>query len=262
MKVNVILALTEQGFSVFKAMIADYTVFFRSKQGAFKGFRKTYAPRPDTTDEPSLRGFQKIETTVEEKLKWFEKSVVNYIDNKLSIEATNANGACAPLVIEGKTVATLSTLELMSLKSLLENKELMGMYSIIPVRSDSEIWDKTSEEVYADRDVYEQAIMEGKRKTTIKEQYILNDPNVGLLKDSSSYKPQLASKDTTVELGDWTTQMFSGEWTHTKRANLLARKNIMYLAVIEALKKANEVEAVASSLKASTIFDYLHNGNI
>ena len=134
------------------------------------------------------------------------------------------------------------------------------MYSNIPVRSDSEIWNKSDEEAYVDRDVYEQPLMSGIKKSITKEQYILSDPNIEKLRDGKSYQPIVATRDTPIELGDWTSQMFSGEWTHTKRANLLKRKNTLYLSVIEALKTANDVEAANSEIKAASILRYLHSG--
>ena len=136
----------------------------------------------------------------------------------------------------------------------------MQMYSNIPVRSDAEIWTKSTEEGYTDRDVYEQPLMSGVKKSITKEQYILEDPNLSKMKSTDSYKPVIATKDTPLELGDWTSQLFSGEWTHNKRANLLRRKNVLYLAVIEALKKANEVEVVKSTITAESIFNFLHKG--
>lgn len=261
MKTNVLLALLEQGNSVFKALISDYIGFFKRDQGSFRGVRKTYAARPDTMDEPSMRGAVSVVTTVEEKLQWFKDNASDYLNQKLSMEATNASGnARADLIIDGTTIANLSSQELLSLKNLLENKEVMQMYSNIPVRSDAEIWSKTTSEEYVGRDVYEQPLMNGIKKSITKEQYILEDPNLSKMKNTDSYKPVIAVRETPLELGDWTSQLFSGEWTHTKRANLLKRKNILYLAVIEALKKANEVEAVPSTIRAESIFNYLQNG--
>jgi hypothetical protein len=261
MKTNVLLALLEQGNSVFKALVSDYTGFFKRNQGDFKGVRKTYTARPDTMDEPSMRGANSVVTTVEEKLQWFKDNASGYLDQRLAMEATNASGnARADLIIDGKIIANLSSSELLSLKNFLENKEVMQMYSNIPVRSDAEIWTKSTAEEYLTRDVYEQPLMSGIKKSITKEQYILEDPNISKMKNTDSYKPVIATKDTPLELGDWTSQLFSGEWTHNKRANLLKRKNTLYLAVIEALKKANEVEVVKSTITADSIFNYLHNG--
>ena len=262
MKTNVLLALVEQGASVFKAILSDYTLFFKNHQGSFRGVKKTYSPRPDTMDEPSMRGNTQVVTTVEEKLSWLVDNIAPYLDNRLSIEATNASGlAVAPLVVDGVEIAILTSQELLCLKNFLENREVTGMYNNIPVRSDAELWEPTVIEEYVGRDIYQQKLMEGVKKSLLKEQYILQDPNVAHLKDSTTYRPVVATKDTPIELGDWTSQFFSGEWTHTKRANLLKRKNTLYLAVLEALKKANEVEAVPSKIKAERILNYLHKGS-
>lgn len=261
MKTNVLLALVDQKSTAFKALVNDYVAFFKNQQGQFKGRKKTYSPRPETVDEPSMRGNVKVVTTVEEKLSWFTEHAIDYLDKKLSVEATNASGvANADLVVGGKVIANLSSQELLSLKSFLENKELISMWLSIPVRSDSEIWNPTIEEMYSTRDIFEKPLMSGIKKSLTKEQYILEDPNISKLKDASGYKPQIATRDTPLELGDWTDQEFSGEWTHLKRASLLQRRDVLYSSVIEALKKANEVEAVPSNVTASTIFNFLHKG--
>lgn len=263
MKTNVLLALIEQGATTFRALVNDYVNFFKKNQGDFKGVRKTYTPRPDTMDEPSMRGITSVVTTVKEKLNWFEESAEDYINSRLSMEATNASGlACADLVVEGKVIANLSSSELLALKNLLENKELHLMYSSIPVRSDAEIWSVSNAEEYKSREVYEQPLMSGVKKSITKEQYILDDPNLGKMKNTDSYRPQVVTRDTPLELGDWTSQLYSGEWTHLKRAELLKRKNTLYTAVLAALKVANEVEVVESKLKAKDIFAYLHEGKI
>ena len=57
-------------------------------------------------------------------------------------EATNASGtARADLIVDGKVIANLSSLELLKLKSFLENPQLQEMLQNIPVRKDSEIWE-------------------------------------------------------------------------------------------------------------------------
>lgn len=263
MKTNVLLALVDQKNSMFKALINDYVAYFKSKQAQFKGFKKTYENKPDTIDEPTMRGVQKVVTTVDEKLDWFANHAVDYLDKKLSVEATNASGnATAELELNGKVLGKLSSQELLSLKSFLENKELFAMWANIPVRSDSEEWAKTDDEMYAGREIYEKPKMSGVKKSITKEQYILDDPNIGKIKDASSYRPQIATRDTPLELGDWTAQEFSGEWTHRKKAELLSRREQLHTAVITALKKANEVEAVPSQVSGDKIFNFLHKGEV
>lgn len=100
--------------------------------------------------------------------------------------------------------------------------------------------------------------LSGIEKSIVKEAIIVQDPNVQYLKDTSSYKPQLVTKDSVIELGDYTYQKFSGEWSHRQRAELLARRSKLLTAVIQALKECNEVECKNSTLTADKIFGYLH----
>lgn len=262
MKLNVLLAKTDHSASQFKKLITDYVSFFKNKQNEFRGIKKTYAPRPDTVDIPGERQFNKVVTTVSEKLSYLEDTVGEHIDNLFSVEAINASGtAMAELVVEGYSFGQLSSLELLRLKSVLETSELEQLYANIPVRSDSDIWAETTDAAYADRTIFEGPRQSGTKKSITKESYILTDPNVKDLKDTSKYVPQVATKDTIIDLGDYTIQHFSGEYSHTQRAEILRRRSKLLSAVIEALKEANDVQQVESNITANKIFGYLHYGN-
>lgn len=261
MKLNVLLAKTEHSASQFKKVISDYVTFFKSKQPEFRGIKKTYAPKPDTIDLPSERAFSSVVTTVGEKLEWLESTAKEHIDNLFSVEATNASGqATAELVVGGKSWGNLTSLELLRLKSLIESGDLEQLYSNIPVRSDSDIWTKTKEDLYSNREVYEGPLLEGVKKSIAKETFILPDPNVQYLKDTSKYVPQTSTKDTIIDLGNYTVQHFSGEYTHKRRAEILKRRSTLLSAVIEALKTANEAEQIPSQINADRLFAYLHKG--
>lgn len=262
-KLNTLLAKTDHLATSYKNSIKDYLHFFKDKQSAFKGEKKTYEPKPGTIDVISERGNKIVVTTVDEKLDWLKETNSEYIDSLFSQEATNASGlAKAKLIVEGVEFGEFSSLELLRLKSLIENGDIEQMYSNIPVRGDDEDWNKTSEDQYKSRNVYESKKQEGVRKSITKESYIISDPNVKELKDSSSYKPQVATKDTVTELGDYTYQKFSGEWSHRERAELLRRRTKLLSAVIEALKISNEAEAISSNMTADKLFGYLHTGKI
>lgn len=262
-KLNVLLAKTEHSSGSYKKMVADYLAFFKGQQGQFRGIKKTYTPNPDTVDIPSERGAIKVVTTVGEKLAWFEDTAKEHINNLFAVEATNASGeATATLVVDGVTFGIFTSLELLRLKSLLEDANLEAMYANIPVRSDSEIWDANTQEEYSDREILQSPLQEGIKKSIMKTQYILEDPNVQHLKDASRYVPQVASKDTVLELGKYTVQGFSGESTHRKRAEILKRRSKLLSAVVEALKTANEAETVQSQLTAEKLFSYLHRGEL
>lgn len=261
LKLNVLLAKTDHLAGSFKKSVEDYIKFFKSSQGSFKGEKKTYEPRTGIIDNPNERKNELVVTTVREKLDWMQESFGEYIDALFSQEKTNASGvAKALLVVEGKEWGEFTSLELLKLKSTLESGTLDDMYRNIPVRADNEIWNKSQNEMYANRDIYETELFKGVAKTTVKEPYILPDPNLDKIKSGASYLPAVVSKDTVMELADYTRQKFSGEWSHRERAELLRRKTVLIGAVIEALKVANEAEAIPSQLTATKIFDYLHRG--
>jgi len=263
LKLNVLLAKTEHAASQYKKLIGDYLVFFKSKQGEFKGVKKTYTVREGIIDEPSMRGTVKVVTTVGEKLEWLEENTAEYIDNLFAVESTNASlVAKSSLIVNGLNFGELTSLELLRLKSLLEAGDLEKMYAELPVRSDAEEWNDTTEEMYQNRKVSESPKLSGVKKSVMKEAYILKDPNVDNLKDMSRYTPQVQTKDTIIELGDYTVQHFSGETTHLDRANILKRRSQLLNATIEALKKANDVEIVPSAFTAAKLFGFLHRGKI
>jgi len=257
MKLNVLLAKTDHLANTYKSAVKDFISYFKSSQGAFKGEKKTYEPKVGTIDIPSERGNKLVVTTVGEKLKWFTETQAEYIDALFAQEATNASGKVRTnLIIDGVNFGEYSSLELLRLKSLLENGEFEHMYASIPVRNDDEQWVPSTNPMYVGREIFESNLQSGTKKSTMKESYIMSDPNVS--KDSPAYKPTVATKDTIIELGDYTFQKFSGEFSHRERAEILRRRSKMLNAVIEALKTANDAEAIESEMTAKKLFNYLH----
>ena len=263
-KLNLILAITDKLRVDYKNLVVDYTKFFNKSTGSFLGEQRTYSPKEGTIDEPTKRGVKMVVTTVNEKLEYFVENSTDFINKLFSQERTNAMGlAKANLIVDGITWGEYTSLELLRLKSLLESTELgklQEMLDNIPVRSDSEIWYKSNNEEYTGREIYETVLVAGVAKTTVKTEYILEDPNVSKLKDNVNYIPQKSIRNDVMELGDYTMQRFTGEWSHRERAMTLARRSKLLTSVIDALKRANEVDTVESTLTANKIFGYLFYG--
>ncbi len=263
MKLNVLLAITDALRIKYKNMIADYSRFFTKSQGAFMGVKNTYVAKDGMVDDPSKRSQQKIQTTVNEKLEYFLAESKEFINSLFSQEKTNALGvAKAKLVVEEEEWGEFTSLELLRLKSLLESSDLgdiKGMFEKIPVRSDSVIWNETTSEEYTGRNIWETERMENVARTTVKESYILKDPNVAVGK-VDNYVPQVAIKTNSIDIGDYTHQAFSGEASQRERASMLKRRNDLFIAVIKALKECNECDTVPSELTADKIFGYLFTG--
>jgi hypothetical protein len=262
LKLHVVLAKTDQGSGPFKAIFNDYLKFFKDEQGKFKGIRKTYTPRPGTADVPGMRESKQVVTTVDEKLRWLTDSASEHINNMLTVAATNASGkAKSALVVDTINFGLLSSLELLEMKNFLEKGDLLQMYSHIPVRSDADIWNAGKDDQYKGREVLESDLKKGIQTTTDKESYILHDPNLETLKSSGvSYMPKVAEKTTVREIGDYTLQSFTGEYSTRQKAEILQRRTKLLSAITEALKIANEAETVDSALKGDAFLNYLHYG--
>lgn len=260
-KLNTLLGLTSVTENQFSALVKDYLSFFKKEQGAFKGEKKTYEPASGTADIPGQRSNKLVVTTVTEKLNWLREQAKDYIDNLFTIEATNASGvARAELIVDGVSWGEYSSLELLRLKSILENGDFVQMYSAIPTRSETENWSASTNPEYEGREVFQNLMVTGENSSTVKETIILDDPNISKLKDTASYSPVTGTRDTVIKLGDYTLQRFSGEWTHVQRAAVLNRRNVLLKAVVVALKEANDNVVVSSAMTAEKLFNYLHEG--
>lgn len=260
-KLKLVLALTQDGLSRYSAMVKDYAKFFSNNQGAFLGKRNTYAPKDEAVDDASKRDYVRIIATVDERIKYFIEHTQDYIKNVLTKERTNGMGvAKAELIVEGKSWGEFTSNELLCLKSILEKGEFYAMVMAIPVRTETEIWGTTSDSDYTGRSVFEKEKVVQIVKTTVKESYILQDPNIDKLKNADGYKPVLASKDTVMELGTQTRQEYSGQWSHLQRATALNRLTVLRDAVSIALEKANDVEVVEATLTSEKLFGFIFNG--
>lgn len=258
MKLNVLLAKTEHFAKTYSAMVRDYIDFFAKGKSAFIGKFQSYTPEDGTLDEPGENINQVVSTTVAEKLTWFEENAEPYINHLFKQEATNAAGVYINLKVEGEDWGKVSTLELLRLKTLLENPDLQKMYETLPVRSDTELWNKSAHTAYVGRDVFELPVHTTSKNTLLKTTIILADPNLEKLGNGAKYTPVTAEVTTPKKLGTIISQRFTGETSHRFRATVLKRKSVLYDAVITALKEANEAEAVNSAITANKIFSFLH----
>lgn len=262
-KMNTLLAMAEHSASAFRKELSDYVGIFKNKQNFFKGVKSTFVPRDGFPEDPSKQGTTMVQSTVDEQFDWLiDKIAKKYLTQQFAIEATNSKGAdTVELVVEGHSFGNLTALELMRLKSLLTDGMLDEMLKNIPVRSDSEVWTKSNCPEYAQREVYETPMLKGVTRTTEKHEEILKDPNIDPEHIPSAYRAQVSVKNVTVETGDYTSQRFSGEWTQTQKAQLLARKSALLGAVIAALKEVNAMDSTDTNLDVDGMLSYIFKGN-
>lgn len=260
-KMNTMLAKVEHGTSSFNRMVGDYFAFFKGKQGAFAGIKKTHIPREGYIEDKSCIANTKVITTVGEKLDWLEQQAIPFLRDLFSVEATNSKGAKkVELVVDGISFGYLTALDLMRLKTLLTKKEWVDMYENIPVRSDAEVWEECTDPEYAGREIFQTPMLKGITRTTESEEVILKDPNINPDKLPANYNARTTIKKKTVETGDYTLQNFTGAWTQRQKAELLRRRSQLLTAVIEALKEVNDTESEKPNLDVQKLIGFIHNG--
>lgn len=245
MKLNVLLALREKLGNRYSNMVGDYTSFFKNKQGAFRGTLKTHSPLEGYPVDLTKVANERVVTTVKEKMDWFIKEALEYYNTTLSIEATNGeNAASVPLEFEGKVYGPYPATVLLRLKDIFADDKFAQMLQQIPVREGNRVWIEADEdEDYKKRGVVQTERQSGETKTTETHQEILKDPNLNPDNIPSNYRATVTNIATTVKTGNYTTQFFSGEWTHEKRAALLKRRSELLDAISIALQKVNDREA-------------------
>lgn len=260
-KMNSLLAVVEHATASVNRMIEDYTFFFKNKQSMFRGFKKTFVPRDGYFEEPSKMGTVVVTTTVDEKLDWFVIQFKKWLESIFSVEATNSSGApTVEFIVDGINFGKLTALDLMRLKNILTQKEFVNVLELIPVRSDSEVWIPTTNPEYSGRAVFETELIKGVTRTTETEDLILKDPNLDPTHLPNNYQARVTTRKKTVETGDYTQQLFTGEWTQRQRAELLRKRSNLLEACIKALKDVNDVETEDSHLNVDNFVDYLFKG--
>ena len=246
-KLNTLLALREKLANRYAAMIGDYTSFFKNKQGAFRGVLKTHSPLEGYSVDPTKVANDRIVTTVNEKMDWFLKQASEYLNSTVTIEATNGEGAAkASIIFEDIEYGPYPATVLLKLREIIEKGDKLNeMFKLIPVREETTIWVPTTEEDYVRRgNIFETKLQSGETKTTETHEEIMKDPNLDPQHLPSNYRAQVTQIKKSVKTGDYTTQFFTGEWTHQQRANLLKRRSALIDAINIALQKVNDREVV------------------
>ena len=261
MKMNTLLAKVEHTSASVGAMIKDYASFFKTKQGAFRGEKNTYSAVNGYDERPERNTRTGVQTTVQEKLDWFEERYIPYLKELFSIEATNSGDAYrVELTVDGISFGKLSAIELMRLRNILVGREINTMYENIPVRSDAKIYEPCTDSQYDGREIYQTPILKSDERTTEKEEIILKDPNLDPQHLPANYRAQTTVKSKTVKVAETTHQEFTGEWTQRKRAELLRRRSNLLNAITVALKEVNEIEAKEANLDVDALMSYIHYG--
>lgn len=243
LSLSVLLGLREKLEKNFKNLIDDMLQKFTKKQGIFGGYHNTYEAVDSFADDDTKRGFQNVESTVENQLAWMNKYSEDYLNTVFSIEKTNAQNILSKLWVNGEDWGEYTTLELLRLKGILTGK-LHAVIKELPIRSHKFIWTESTAPEFTGRKIWETPKETGFSKTTIKDTVIVNDPHI-----AAGNRPPVTKEVTTqVNVGKYTKQTFTGAITNLERAQMEVRIDDILRGVIEALEVANSIEVSTSDL--------------
>lgn len=254
MKLNVLLAKTDQLAAIIKANIGDTIDKFKNKQTLYRGERKSYKERSPEYADPNQELDKGVNSTVGETLAYLFKLADNFLSAKLDQEATNcSNTAKAELIINNESYGEFTTGELMALKGFFEQQIFKDMLGNMPTMSLSERWSKSYSPEYERRAVFESPIQKWMAKVTEVYQVPHFDPQ-------GKQPAVIVNEKKTIEVADVERQLFTGEISHVEKAYMIARLSEITIAIKEALERANSVEVVKSNLNIKKLFQYLETG--
>jgi hypothetical protein len=254
MKLNVLLAQTDQLNGVVKKNVTDSIHTFKQKQGLFKGELITYREREEQYANPANNINKPVSSTVKEWLDYTFNLASDFLVAKMDQEATNCSGtATADLIIDGVNFGNFTTGELMALKGFFEQQPLKDMFEAMPTISLTERWTKSAAPEYARRDVRESAVQQWVDKVSETTPEVQWDP--------LGKQPGIVIQvKHTIEKADITKQAFTGEISHIERAEIMGRLTKIVIAIKSALEEANNANVVKSKLNAGKLFSYLKEG--
>lgn len=228
-----------------KRILSETEVTFNKKAELFQGsHRKLEMFEDDGINYPEE--FKKVDTTVQDKLDYMEKTVVRYWDAMLQKEATN-QVATADLIIDGEVIAeALPATFLLGLESRL--KTLRAVYEHIPTLAPGVNWipDETQ-----GNGIYKiDKPLEKLKTETIIEPVVLYEA-------TKEHPAQVKESSKTKNVGKYITNVWSGMISPAEKSLKLSRIDTLIRAVKKARQRANTTE-VNKRQVGKKLFDYIN----
>lgn len=186
-------------------------------------------------------------TTVKDRLVWFSKAVVPFLDVQLQKDLTNQT-ARADLVVEGKTIAkAVPAVTLL----MLENKlgDIRKVFEAAPTLQPGVEWVRDSSK----HNVFKAASPETKFTTR------KNIRPIVLYAHTDKHPAQIEKVSEDLPVARVERFVESGMMTSADKADLLGRLDTLLKAVKQARQVANDVEASTEKIGKS-LFDFLYEG--
>jgi hypothetical protein len=245
-KLHELLAVEQDLAGTFKTIIAETMVTFTKRADHFMGFNRSLEWHKDG-EPPSPPEHKALDTTVQKRLDYQQKSVVRYLDAVLQKEATNQITA-ADIVIDGVIIATgIPATYLLGLETKL--KHLRETYAKIPTLSPGTEWQLAPDK---GEGIYEHVHPEKQFKT---ERIIV--PQI-LYEATKEHPAQVEKLEQVQNVGTYTRQAWSGMMTPAEKSKLLGKIDKLSRAVKKARQRANNTDIVKKTI-GKELFDFINS---
>jgi hypothetical protein len=228
-----------------KKILEETKNTFTKKTAHFMGqHRKLEMFIDDGIKQPE--SFKKIDTTVDQKLKYMQKTEVRYFNAMLQKEATNQT-AVADLIVDGATIGTdLPATFLLGMETRL--KHLRSVYELVPTLAPGISW--VEDDSQGDN-IFKTEHPEEKLKTeTVIEPVILYNA-------TKEHPAQIKEVSKVNNVGKYSLTSWSGMITPAEKSALLGRVDKLVRAFKQARQRANTAEVVKRTI-GTEIFTYIN----
>ena len=247
-KLHEILAVEGDLNAVQQKVIEEGISTFRNRQAHFIGRHQVWEMfDEDRVNETPPEAFQKLTTTVADKLAYIQRHVSSYFDAIYQKEHTNQS-ATGDIILDGVTVASdIPVTLLVGLeKRLVHMREL---YTAIPTLPPAFDWEKASD---LGDNVYKNANVDIKNKTEKTLCY-------KILADATDKHPaRIETWHEDKPIGRSKTKTWSGMITTAEKSAILWRLDKLIQAIKQARQRANETEIETGLAIGDLLLNYIH----
>lgn len=217
---------------------------FGKKHDHFTGFTKTYHAfsEEEKYEEEALSDSKEIVTTVQNKLDFVLRHLVDSIDISYQKDLTNRN-ASADIIVDGNTIATdIPATTLLNLEDQI--RSIRDLCNVIPTLTPGVKW------------IQDSTLGDGIYKTDVPDVKIRTRKETvyrTVAKATDKHPEQVASETKDVPIGKYVEEKLSGALTPAEKSRLIERIDKLLFAVKKARARANEATIVDSTIAEKLI---------
>lgn len=241
MKMPELLALEPEKKGAAQKILAETLKVFKG-QDLFFGRTKTYQP-DEENGEPLPEERKELVTTVNERLAWNAKPVIEMLDLMVSKDKTNQK-TVADLTLGSKTIKGLPATALLALEKRL--REIRNVYDAAPTLDMSFQWQRDPQ----NKDKWINGPTSTYRTAKVTK-------GVELAKATDKHQALVEKVVEDKKIGTFLTRITSGALHPEQKARYLAKIDQLIELVKQARMTANQVEVDKIEI-GKAIFDFIH----